>query len=121
MDDSDNKEGRGGNSGGDKSDPSADFGRRRVAGVLRRERPRHDQADTMLRLGDETARLTRLFLEKKVSCKLWMLGTRWVKGYNFTKGHTAQLDVDFHCFKGARARKKTAVNFNSRFVRPNFS
>ncbi len=45
MHDSDDKNGRAGQSCSGEQQPAADFGRRRVAGILKRERPKVKQGD----------------------------------------------------------------------------
>jgi hypothetical protein len=113
MNDSDDNSDRAGTSGpGDRHIPASDFARRRVADILRRERPRNEQEDAYWNMLNETMRIMK---EAHGTCALLnALAPREVLTYGCFRHEHGILAVR-HNYKYSRAQRLAAANFNSKF------
>lgn len=115
MNDSDNKNGHAGNSGGgDQHIPASDFARRRVADILRREKPRQEQEDASWNLSHHMVRMLTNHTDN-----IWPVAA-----------FTPRQMLTFNCFPGTEGwrvvsfrhklplkRKLQAANFQSKFFK----
>lgn len=116
MNDRDNEDGRGGNSTGDNNTPAADFGRRRVTGVLRRERPRLEQ-------GDETQfevhhAIEKAMKEPQKGLVMWSpnrKSAQW-QFLLFCRWRTTCVIATTHLSACWKAKKRGGANLNSRYL-----
>lgn len=100
--------------GDSRPDDAYDFGRRRVAAVLKREKPRHEQDSADRELGHHLERMLKL----TEAFDMILIGDARIMGWNICKGRSCI--VHFPCTTKVplgRRFRRSAANFQSRFLK----
>jgi hypothetical protein len=100
--------------GGQRPSDAYDFGRRRVAAVLRREKPWHEQESAERDLDGHLERMLKL----TEAFDMILIGDTRIMGWNICKGRSCI--VHFPCTTKVplgRRFRRSAANFYSRFLR----
>lgn len=103
-----------GQMGGQRPSDAYDFGRRRVAALLKREKPRHEQDSAQRDLGHHLERMLKL----TDAFDMILVGDTRIMGWNICKGRSC--NIEFPCTTKvplARRFRRGAANFQSRFLK----
>lgn len=94
-----------------------DFGQRRVAGILRREKPMCEQEEASFKLHVEE--MVRMLGVSGNTQHIHFEGKLWLVGRGIQRGHTCTIRVQAECATVSYwARKRGVANLNSRFLPP---
>lgn len=112
MSDIEDRQNAGTDAGPEAHIPACDLARRRIAAILRRERPMQDQEWPRLRLSEHLCRMYETIPDRYGAV---LMRGRWVTGFNVLGSVQPHRIVKFRV--RAPQSWKNAANMQSRFVR----